>query len=229
VGIWIARLPASALAWLALLAAPAAAASWEAGLSALEEGRVEKAASIFKRIAPQGDVRAQFALGVMYLEGRGVARDPERAAGWIQRSARAGFLPSQTVLGRMYLLGLGLPEDAGEALKWYRAAAAYGDVNAQGALGLIYDQGWAGLPANPVVAAQWLALAEKGGSRVATKHLERVRARLSPEQLGAVERHVAAWKPKRAPKDWAGSREDAARKLGETLGLDSVDLLRSLH
>ncbi len=218
---------ASAALLLFLLASPAPATSWEAGVSALQEGHLEKAASLFKRLAPQGDLRAQFVLGIMYLEGKGIEKDPEHAARWIQRSARAGFVPSQTLLGRMKLLGIGVPVDAAEALEWYRGAAGYGDPRAQGSLGVLYDRGLAGLPVNPLLAAQWYALAAKHGNSDAAKHLERVQANLSPEQRAAVERFAAAWKPTQQPKTSGQTTEEAARKLGEELGLDSIDIVNA--
>lgn len=214
------------LCWLA--SAPALANSWETAVNALEEGRYEKAAALFQRLAPEGDQRAQYVIAVLYLEGRGVERDPERAARWIQRSAKNGFIPSQALLGRLYLLGQGVERDEAEAVRWYRMAADQGDPNAQGSLGVLYERGVAGIPANPHLSARWFALAARNGSTSAAKHFERVSAKLSAEERQGIDTYTKEWKPRLAKRSNGPSTDELARKLGDDLGLDSVDIGNTL-
>ncbi len=47
------------------------------------------AARWFRRAAQRGHGRAQYRLGLAYLEGRGVPRDPEAAAFWLGLAARS--------------------------------------------------------------------------------------------------------------------------------------------
>lgn len=51
----------------------------------------EKAATWYRRAADQGHVKAQFALGQAYEEGRGVKQDREAATQWYRRAADRGM------------------------------------------------------------------------------------------------------------------------------------------
>ncbi len=52
--------------------------------------------------AEQGDARAQYNLGLMYVNGRGVPQDYEKAIDWFTKSAEQGFAGAQNNLGVMY-------------------------------------------------------------------------------------------------------------------------------
>jgi TPR repeat protein len=129
----------------------------------------------------------------------------------------------------MYLLGDGVEANPVEALKWYRSAADYGDSNAQGSLGVLYEHGVAGLSADARLAARWFAIAAKNGNERAAKHFERVSAKLNAEEKSAVERNAEMWKPKLAPRTSGISADDAARRLGDELGIDSADIAGALR
>ncbi|MEO0907313.1 MAG: sel1 repeat family protein, partial [Pseudomonadota bacterium] len=60
---------------LALGAQPVLAQDFEAGVAAYEEGDYEAALAEFRPLAEQDDADAQYNLGVMYLDGHGVAQD----------------------------------------------------------------------------------------------------------------------------------------------------------
>ena len=55
--------------------------------------------------AEQGDARAQFALGFMYRDGRGVAQDDTEAVRWYILAAEQGNADAQFNLGFMYVEG----------------------------------------------------------------------------------------------------------------------------
>jgi TPR repeat protein len=79
---------------------PAAADYWvdfEAGVQAYAEGEHAEAIRRFRPLAERGDHRAQYWLGMIYFEGRGVPKDDLRAYMWLtlaagqgNRGARAG-------------------------------------------------------------------------------------------------------------------------------------------
>ncbi len=86
-----------------------------------------KAVRWFRRGAEQGDAEAQFNLGFMYSEGRGVPQDYAEAVRWYRRGAVQGFAGAQYNLGGMYLEGRGVPQDYVQAHMWINLAAAQGD------------------------------------------------------------------------------------------------------
>jgi len=50
--------------------------------------------------ATRGDPEAAYSLGWIYLNGRGVAPDPERAANWLQQAAKGGIRHARRLLKR---------------------------------------------------------------------------------------------------------------------------------
>jgi TPR repeat protein len=90
-----------------------------------------KAARWFRKSAEQGNADAQYRLGDMYYEGKGVALDPTEAAKWYRKAAEQGDSDAQSMLGHMYLKGNGVALDFEEAAKWYRKSSDQGDKLAQ--------------------------------------------------------------------------------------------------
>jgi len=91
--------------------------------------------------AERGVPEAQFDLGWMYAQYRGVGRDDAQAVKWYRKAADQGFSHAQYGLAVMYDEGRGVKQNYAEALKWYRKAGDQGDVMAQYDVGLRYQQG----------------------------------------------------------------------------------------
>ena len=120
------------------------APAW-AGLDEAEAayGRADYATALreFRRLAEQGNAKAQNTLGLMYGEGQGVPQDYAKAVGWYHKAAEQGYAKAQNNLGFMYRNGRGVPQDYAEAVKWFRKAAEQGIAEAQYNLGLMYSNG----------------------------------------------------------------------------------------
>ena len=69
----------------------------------------KQAVSWFQKSAEQGDADAQYILGYMYAEGRGVPQDDKQAVSWFQKAAEQGDADAQNNLGVMYENGRGVP------------------------------------------------------------------------------------------------------------------------
>ena len=76
------------------LAGQAAWASGEtdAALQAYRDGNYPAAIKIWRKLAANDNPDAQYALGVAYLKGHGIARDPRKAMRWFQMAAKSGHL-----------------------------------------------------------------------------------------------------------------------------------------
>src|SRR5262245_14411179 len=111
-----------------------AAGPLEEASSAYERGDYAAALRLYKPLAEQGDARAQFRLGTMYADNRGVARDYATAATWYRKAAEQGHLQAQYNLGVFYDRGQGVQPNRAEAATWYRKAADQGYGPAQTAL-----------------------------------------------------------------------------------------------
>src|SRR5437870_9421723 len=68
------------------------------------------------------DAEAQFNLGVMYHEGRGVSQDDAEAAKWYRQAAAQGYADAQFNLGVMYDEGQGVAHDDVQAYTWFDLA-----------------------------------------------------------------------------------------------------------
>ena len=67
---------------------------------------------------------AQFNLGRMYTNGRGVPESGAEALRWYRLAADQGFALAQYVLGVMYTNGVGVPQDYVAAHMWLNLAAS---------------------------------------------------------------------------------------------------------
>jgi TPR repeat protein len=136
----------------------------------------------YRLAAEQGHVLAQFAVGVVYYQGRGVPQDYREAAKWYRKAAEQGFVLAQGELAEMYDKGEGVPEDDQEAVKWYRKAADQGFALAQWQLGLMYYKG-DGVPQDYVQSYAWFNLAVANGIADAKQAKDGVAELMTPEQI----------------------------------------------
>jgi TPR repeat protein len=132
--------------------------------------------------AEQGDVNAQFNLGWMYAEGRGVPRNSKQAVYWYSRAARQGDASAQFNLGMLYENGEGVARDDRQAAHWYAKAGGQGIAVAQYNLGIMYDRGQ-GVVQSFQQAYLWLSLAAAQGLEDAAETRDAVAKKLSPGQL----------------------------------------------
>ncbi len=98
-------LPAAAVPAATVPAATDYWSEFEAGVEAYAAGRHAEAAGRFRPLAEAGDDRAQYWLGIMYFEGKGVPQDDVRAYLWLGLAAdqdnRAARLGRDSVARRM--------------------------------------------------------------------------------------------------------------------------------
>ncbi|MCK8863124.1 sel1 repeat family protein [Haemophilus influenzae] len=82
--------------------------------------------AILQPLAEQGDAIAQFLLGGMYEEGRGVKQDDVEAVKWYRKAAEQGYADAQALLGFAYLLGKGVQFNKSLAKEWLGKACDNG-------------------------------------------------------------------------------------------------------
>lgn len=90
--------------WLRLIkAAPAMQVEWAVRYEHGEgvTRNYDRAMRLYCAAARRGHVQAQYQLGWMYANGRGVARDDAQAAAWFQLAAAKGDAPAQRMLARL--------------------------------------------------------------------------------------------------------------------------------
>ena len=111
---------------LALPPLPSVAQDYALGRAAHDRGDYATALREFEPLAEQGNASAQFALGLMYSNGRGVLQDHAEAARWYRLAAEQGHARAQYNLGILYDNGRGVRQDYVLAHMWANIAAANG-------------------------------------------------------------------------------------------------------
>jgi TPR repeat protein len=163
--------------------------------------------------AERGDLLSQYRLSMAYRFGTaGVPQNDALALRWLKSAAGGGLADAQMALGDVFAYGqLGQPKQADEALLWWRKAAEQGGTDAQVYLAGQLEDGRL-IAADLSEAARLYERAGRAGHRYARLKLarlleasapekalgwfvaagaaadsERLRRRLSPEQLRRAE------------------------------------------
>ncbi len=84
----------------------------------------------YLRRAEEGDVDAQYNLGIIYYHGEGVSRNFEEAIHWFHKAAESGDADAQYNLGFMYGRGEGVEKNHEQSLEWFKRASQQGHTGA---------------------------------------------------------------------------------------------------
>ena len=134
---------------------------------AAEQERFRTALEWLTEAAEAGQVHAQYELGKIYRDGRGVEKDALLAAAWLTRAAEQGSDAASYALGALLLTGgEGLAKDILSALNWLRRSAEDGNQYAQYRLGRLLLRG-EDAPREIEEAVRWLTASAEQGNRYA--------------------------------------------------------------
>jgi TPR repeat protein len=131
------------------------------------DGDYASALHIFRRLARDGDSRAQVRLGTMYFFGKGVSPDYEEAHRWWLKAAEQGSADAQYLLAGLYAKGFGIPKDTEKALSWLNQAAEQDHVFSLLYLGQAYEHGLGSISPDGCAAAGWYRRAADLGDPLA--------------------------------------------------------------
>jgi len=102
---------------------------------------VKRAVVLYNLASDQGNIGAQYDLGVHYRDGIGVVKDEIRAVELFTLASEQGLMEAQYNLGIMYQYGRGVDKDEKRAAEYYTLAADQGINKAQYNLGIMYQNG----------------------------------------------------------------------------------------
>jgi len=180
---------------LLLLSISAIAGDFEDGKEAYEREDYIAAISFFKKSAEQGNAYAQYSLGQMYRQGRGVTQDYKQAASWYQKAAEQGFAYAQVNLGMMYDQGLGVTQDYKQAVSWFQKAAEQRFTQAQYNLGMMYYKGQ-GVTKDYVEAYKWHSIAYASGENLPKDIRDSIVDLMTPSQINSARKLAKEWMEK---------------------------------
>lgn len=104
--------------------------------------------------AKDGDAEAQFHLGALYANGRGVEFDLDKASQWLHKAAEQDEFSAMTLLGWI-LIQQEDSESGIKAMEWYQKAAEAGDMDAQCSIGDLHINGAAGIEPSAKAMIYW--------------------------------------------------------------------------
>ena len=134
---------------------------------AAEPEQLRTALEWLTEAADAGHVRAQYELGRIYRDGRGVEKDALLAAAWLARAAEQDSGPATYALGVLLLTGgEGLAKDVPAAVSWLRRSAEVGNQYAQYRLGRLLLLGEE-VPRETEEAVRWLTASAEQGNQYA--------------------------------------------------------------
>ena len=148
--------------------------------------------------ANSGESDAQYDVGTMYQNGRGVGADRNKAVEWYKKAAgqghqkaasrlklmesnaarfgktlsaaEGGNRDNQYDIGNMYMMGIGSDIDYGKAVSFFEKAAGQGHSKAAYKLGLIYYEG-TGVKTDKKAAFKWFSSAAENNYPAAQYYL----------------------------------------------------------
>ena len=167
---------------LLLFSTEAWSADFQKGLEAYNKKDYKTALSEWEPLTEEGHAEAQFMLGMMYRNGRGVPQNSKTAAKWWILAAQQGHVKALYNLGQTYFLGISAPKNYKIALYWFTLAAQQGHATAQNILGGMYYEG-RGVDKNLVYAYMWFDIAASQGNKKAVQGRDRAAKKMSPAQI----------------------------------------------
>ena len=209
-----------ALILLVGFAGSAAAGPVEDGVAAAKRGDDATALRLFRRLADQGDAAAQYYLGIMYANGRGLPRDYATAIAWYRKAADQDYDLAQVLLGAMYASGRGVERSDAQAFRWFHKAADLGNARAQAMLGTAYEGGL-GVLQDYAEAIRWYRRAADQGEASAQFGLGEmyVLGRGTPQNYA----EALKWLRKAADQGAAGAQFRLGDMYDKGLGMPSQD------
>jgi hypothetical protein len=125
------------------------------GHEAFAVGDFDRAYAEFLPLAGMNNWIGAYYLGVMHMEGLGVAANAENGARWLRRAADSGHAGAQLRLATAYENGEGVAQDYRAAARWMLEAARGGNADAQYYLGQYYRDG-RGIVQDDAQAYEWI-------------------------------------------------------------------------
>ena len=107
--------------------------------------------------------KAQFFLGIMYLQGLGVDVDPAKAFECMENAYKGKNINAAFYLGKMYLEGIGVKKTVYKAVDFFKEAARYEDHRAELELGKLYLEN-KDVACDKEKAAKWMLKSAQHGN-----------------------------------------------------------------
>ncbi len=154
--------------WIVILATGLWSGEFDTAVTEYNQGNYIKALDAFYVLAKEGHPKAQFNVGLIYANGKGVNKDSYQAMVWYKKAAKQGNAAAQYNLAK--LISQRPDKEDPRALErikyWYEKAAEGGQKEAINNLALLYLKG-KGVEKNELKAFELFKKAAKMGDSAA--------------------------------------------------------------
>lgn len=149
------------------------ATPFDDGFKYYKQKDYEKAYEIFYTLASNGDIKSQYNIATLTLQGKGVKADRKKAFTWYKRAANSGHGPSMYSIAHMYQQdAVSDPTLMPEVKIWYEKAMMKNVRQAYTNLGFLYYTGYGKVvPKNVDTAIELLSKAASMGDSSAMLNL----------------------------------------------------------
>ncbi|MCJ7976521.1 sel1 repeat family protein [Aeromonas veronii] len=100
---------------------------WSHEVGQGSEQDINRAITLYRQSAQEGDAFGQYRLADAYLRGAGVKRDLRQAFHWMDLAARNGDVPAMLKVGVLHLMGASGRVDLSQGKQWLYQAAQKGN------------------------------------------------------------------------------------------------------
>jgi len=119
---------------------------------------LSKALYWLRRSSHQDNAYAQYLLGTLYSQGKGVKKDMILAVKWWFKSAAQDNSKAEYLLGKALLLGDGIQQDKDKGITWLEKSAKQNNQDAQLFVNNLYLEGYP-VPEKDTIEPSWLTIA----------------------------------------------------------------------
>ncbi len=172
--------------------------------------------------AEEGGPEDKLALGIAFLQGKGVEANIEKGIALITEAAEANHIPAQLFIADWYVAEANPQPNAKLAAEWNLRAAMLDNVEAQIRIGKQYAEG-RGVAVDPKKATYWLEVAAESGDAKAQYFAGEMGA--DTNEKGNSIAYIWLWLAAKNGIEAAVSRRD---HVGHLVGVDAVIGLQSM-
>lgn len=146
-------------------------AQYSYGAYCLMKDDDKEAVKWLQKAADQGHLDAEYSMGILLLNGRGVEQSVQKGCDYLLKSGMKGQTTALYVLGMTHIEGTnGIRKNEVIGTFLFKNAAVQGDPEAQWALSTLFSTA-VGTRLDPVAAAEWMQRAAENGHKQAKHYL----------------------------------------------------------
>ncbi|WP_198263125.1 tetratricopeptide repeat protein [sulfur-oxidizing endosymbiont of Gigantopelta aegis] len=135
---------------------------FERGAFYFSQGNYLEALSLWAPLAEQGNPVAQYSIGLLYEQGKGVKKDARLALKYFESAVAQNLPAAQYYLGMKYYAGLDIKRDVVKARQLLKKSAQNDYLQAQFQLASLYNKGIGGAQ-DARLATHWFSQAAESG------------------------------------------------------------------